>query len=905
MRNCIKWHKYALFIWQKGRKYIFCRTKTDMEEMRTTYNPKDFEERIYREWMDKGCFRAEIDPAKVPFTVMMPPPNITGQLHMGHAMDETMQDILTRFKRMQGYCALWLPGTDHASIATEVKIVEQMKKEGVSKQDIGREEFLRRAWAWKEKYGGRIVEQLKKLGSSCDWSRLAFTMDEKCSRAVHEAFFRLYHKGLIYRGDRIINWCPSCKTALSDAEVEYAEENGHFWYFAYPVEGSGEKIVIATTRPETMLGDTAVAVHPGDERYSALVGKTLFLPLTDRKIPVVADEYVDPEFGTGAVKITPAHDPNDFEVGLRHELPVIRVMNDDGSMNELAGEYAGLDRYEARKRIVAKMEELGLLVKIEPHAHNVGHCYRCHSTVEPIVSKQWFVSMKPLAKPAIDAVVQNKTKFTPDRFAKIYYNWLENIRDWCISRQLWWGHRIPVWYCDDCGATICERETPAVCPVCGSAHLHQDEDVLDTWFSSALWPFSTLGWPDETEDFKYFYPTDVLVTGYDIIPFWVMRMMFSGIEYTDKVPFRDVLIHGLVRDEQGRKMSKSLGNGIDPLEIIEKYGADSLRLALMTGVAPGNDTRFTDAKVEAARNFINKIWNASRFVLMNAKGIDIPNLSEIRLQPADRWIISRLQACIREVVVSLGKFDLGIAADKLTDFMWNDFCDWYIELSKPALYGGDPDKKRNALCVLMYVLKDALKLLHPFIPYVTEEIYSYLPDTQGMIINAEYPRYNSRLAYKKEAKAFEGVIDLIKTVRAMKVEVNCPPSRKVHVYLTTDARRLISVNKNAILRLAGASDVTVIESGAEAGEKIVSRVCEAGQIFIPLGELVDLEKEKLRLEKELDRVISEIARASGKLNNQSFVAKAPKKLVDDERAKLEKLLDARGKVEASLKALQE
>ena len=905
MRNCIKWHKYALFIWQKGRKYIFCRTKTDMEEMQTTYNPKDFEERIYREWMDKGCFRAEIDPAKVPFTVMMPPPNITGQLHMGHAMDETMQDILTRFKRMQGYCALWLPGTDHASIATEVKIVEQMKKEGVSKQDIGREEFLRRAWAWKEKYGGRIVEQLKKLGSSCDWSRLAFTMDEKCSRAVHEAFFRLYHKGLIYRGDRIINWCPSCKTALSDAEVEYAEENGHFWYFAYPVEGSGEKIVIATTRPETMLGDTAVAVHPGDERYSALVGKTLLLPLTDRKIPVVADEYVDPEFGTGAVKITPAHDPNDFEVGLRHELPVIRVMNDDGSMNELAGEYAGLDRYEARKRIVAKMEELGLLVKIEPHAHNVGHCYRCHSTVEPIVSKQWFVSMKPLAKPAIDAVVQNKTKFTPDRFAKIYYNWLENIRDWCISRQLWWGHRIPVWYCDDCGATICERETPAVCPVCGSAHLHQDEDVLDTWFSSALWPFSTLGWPDETEDFKYFYPTDVLVTGYDIIPFWVMRMMFSGIEYTDKVPFRDVLIHGLVRDEQGRKMSKSLGNGIDPLEIIEKYGADSLRLALMTGVAPGNDTRFTDAKVEAARNFINKIWNASRFVLMNAKGIDIPNLSEIRLQPADRWIISRLQACIREVVVSLGKFDLGIAADKLTDFMWNDFCDWYIELSKPALYGGDPDKKRNALCVLMYVLKDALKLLHPFIPYVTEEIYSYLPDTQGMIINAEYPRYNSRLAYKKEAKAFEGVIDLIKTVRAMKVEVNCPPSRKVHVYLTTDARRLISVNKNAILRLAGASDVTVIESSAEAGEKIVSRVCEAGQIFIPLGELVDLEKEKLRLEKELDRVISEIARASGKLNNQSFVAKAPKKLVDDERAKLEKLLDARGKVEASLKALQE
>ena len=875
-----------------------------MEEMQTTYNPKDFEERIYREWTENGCFRAQIDPAKVPFTVMMPPPNVTGQLHMGHAMDETMQDILVRFKRMQGYCALWLPGTDHASIATEVKIVEQMKKEGLTKQDLGREEFLRRAWAWKEKYGGRIVEQLKKLGSSCDWSRLAFTMDEKCSRAVKEAFFRLYNKGLIYRGDRIINWCPSCKTALSDAEVEYAEENGHFWHFAYPIEGSDEKIIIATTRPETLLGDTAVAVHPDDKRYSSLVGKLLLLPLTDRKIPVVADAYVDPEFGTGAVKITPAHDPNDFEVGQRHNLPVIRVMNDDGSMNELAGKYAGLDRYEARKRIVEDMDRLGLLVKIQPHAHNVGHCYRCHSTVEPIVSKQWFVKMKPLAKPAINAVAQNKTKFTPDRFAKIYYNWLENIRDWCISRQLWWGHRIPVWYCEDCGETICSVDTPSVCPKCGKTHLRQDEDVLDTWFSSALWPFSTLGWPEETADFNYFYPTDVLVTGYDIIPFWVMRMMFSGIEHTDKVPFRDVLIHGLVRDEQGRKMSKSLGNGIDPLEIIDKYGADSLRLSLVTGVAPGNDTRFTDAKVEAARNFINKIWNASRFVLMNAKDVDIPELSEIRLQPADRWIISRLQSTIREVVVALKKFDLGIAADKLIDFMWNDFCDWYIELCKPALYGGDVGKKRAALGVLMSVLKDALKLLHPFIPYVTEEIYSYLPGVNGYIMHAEYPRYNSRLAYKQEAKAFESVIDLIKTVRAMKVEVNCPPSRKVHVYLATQSRRLISVNKNSILRLAGASEVSFVENGAEAGEKIVSRVCDAGQIFIPLGELVDLEKEKVRLEKEYDRIVSEIARASGKLNNQSFIAKAPKKLVDDEKEKLEKLLDAKKKVEASLKSLE-
>ena len=877
-----------------------------MKEMQTTYDPREFEEKIYRTWMEKGCFRAEIDPAKVPFTVMMPPPNVTGQLHMGHAMDETMQDILVRFKRMQGYCALWLPGTDHASIATEVKIVEQMKKEGLSKQELGREEFLRRAWAWKEKYGGRIIEQLKKLGSSCDWSRLAFTMDEKCSKAVREAFFRLYQKGLIYRGSRIINWCPSCKTALSDAEVEYAEENGHFWYFNYPVEGGGA-ITIATTRPETLLGDTAVAVNPKDERYAAFVGKTLLLPLTDRKIPVVADEYVDPEFGTGAVKITPAHDPNDFEVGLRHNLPVIRVMNDDGTMNELAGpSFAGLDRYEARKRVVAEMEKLGLLVKIEPHAHNVGHCYRCHSTVEPIVSKQWFVRMKPLAKPAIDAVVKNKTKFTPDRFAKIYYNWLENIRDWCISRQLWWGHRIPVWYCGDCGEVVCTREgTPEVCPKCGGTHLTQDEDVLDTWFSSALWPFSTLGWPDETPDFSYFYPTDVLVTGYDIIPFWVMRMMFSGIEHTDKVPFRDVLIHGLVRDEQGRKMSKSLGNGIDPLEIIEKYGADSLRLSLVTGVAPGNDTRFTDTKVEASRNFINKIWNAARFVLMNVKDNQIPSLSEIKLQPADRWIISRLQACIREVDSALRKFDLGIAADKLTDFMWNDFCDWYIELSKPALYGEDAEKKRGALGVLLFVLENALRLLHPFIPFVTEEIYSYLPGDHGLIITADYPRYNSRLAYKKEAKAFESVIDLIKTVRAMKVEVNCPPSRKVHVFLATEARRLVSLNKNSILRLAGASEISFVAGGAEAGEKIVSRVCEAGQIFIPLGELVDLGKEKARLEKELDRIVGEIARASGKLANHNFISKAPKKLVEDERAKLEKFLDMKNKVEESLNALQD
>ena len=874
-----------------------------MTEMQTTYNPKNFEERIYAEWEKNGYFRAKVDPEKVPFTVMMPPPNITGQLHMGHAMDNTMQDTIVRFKRMQGYSVLWLPGTDHASIATEVKIVEQLKKEGIDKKELGREEFLRRAWAWKEKYGGRIVEQLKKIGSSCDWSRLAFTMDERCSNAVREAFFTLYHKGLIYQGSRIINWCPGCKTALSDAEVEYSEDAGFFWHIKYPVEGSEEFVVVATTRPETMLGDTAVAVNPSDPRYSHLVGKTLLLPLTDRRIPVVADEYVDKEFGTGAVKITPAHDPNDFEVGLRHNLEVIRVMNDDGSMNELAGAYAGLDRYEARKRIVADLEAQGLLVKVEPHTHNVGHCYRCHSTVEPIVSKQWFVRMAPLAKPAIDAVVKNKTKFIPDRFAKIYYNWLENIKDWCISRQLWWGHRIPVWYCEDCGEVICAKEDPTVCPKCGGAHLRQDEDVLDTWFSSALWPFSTLGWPEQTEDFRYFYPTDALVTGYDIIPFWVMRMMFSGLEYTGKVPFRDVLIHGLVRDEQGRKMSKSLGNGIDPLDVIDKYGADSLRLSLLTGVAPGNDTRYTDGKVEASRNFINKVWNAARFVAMNADGAELPAAGEVRLQPADRWIISRLQTCIREVTLAMQKYDLGIAADKLIDFMWNDFCDWYIELSKPALYGEDAEKKGGTLRVLLFVLDNALRLLHPFIPFVTEEIYSYLPETSGSIMTADYPRYNTKLSYKKEAKAFEGVIDLIKTVRAMKVAVNCPPTKKVKLFLVTDAKRLINLYKGAIVRLAGASEISFIESGSEVGEKTVSQVCEICHVFIPLGELVNIEEERKRLEKELDRVMGEIARAGGKLANGNFVSKAPKKLVDDERAKLEKFIDMKKKIEKQLEDL--
>ncbi len=875
-----------------------------MKEMNSTYNPKDFEERIYADWMKKGLFRAEVDEKKVPFTVMMPPPNVTGQLHMGHAMDETLQDTIIRFKRMQGYSALWLPGTDHAALATEVKICEKLREEeGITKEELGREEFLKRAWAWKEKYGGRIIEQLKKLGCSCDWSRLAFTMDEKCSKAVRTAFFNLYHKGLIYRGSRIINVCPQCKTALSDVEVEYSEDEGNFWYFVYPVEGSDEKITIATTRPETMLGDTAVAVNPSDKRYASFVGKMLSLPLTDRKIPVVADDYVDPEFGTGAVKITPAHDPNDFEVGLRKNLPMIRVMNDDGTMNEEAGRFAGLDRYEARKQIVSEMEQLGLLVKIQPHTHNVGHCQRCHSVVEPIVSKQWFVKMKPLAKPAIDAVMKNKTKFTPGRFSKIYYNWLENIKDWCISRQLWWGHRIPVWYCRDCGETICAPETPENCPKCNSKRLDQEEDVLDTWFSSALWPFSTLGWPDPTEDFRYFYPTDVLVTGYDIIPFWVMRMMFSGIEQTEKVPFQDVLIHGLVRDEQGRKMSKTLGNGIDPLEVIDKYGTDSLRLALLTGIAAGNDSRFTDTKVEAARNFINKLWNAARFVLLNVKDKKIPSFEEIKLQPVDRWIISRLMSTIREVTISLQKYDLGIAADKLTDFVWNDFCDWYIELSKPALYGEDAEKRNGALGVLLFVLENIVKLLHPFIPFVTEEIYSYLPNVSGSIMTADYPRYKTKLSYKKEAKTFEGIIDLVKTVRAVKVTVNCPPAKKVHLYLVTDSKRLVSVNRGSLTRLAGLSGIEFVSDGSEVEGKTVSQVCDLGQFFIPLGDMVNLEEEKKRLEKELDRIMDEISRAGGKLANNNFVAKAPKNLVDAEREKLDKYLDMKLKIEKQIQEL--
>ncbi|MDE7306811.1 MAG: valine--tRNA ligase [Clostridia bacterium] len=871
--------------------------------MEKTYAPKSFEDKLYREWEEGGCFKAVRDDNKVPFTVMMPPPNITGQLHMGHAMDETMQDAVIRFKRMQGYCALWLPGTDHASIATEVKVVEQIKAEGLSKESLGREGFLKRVWAWKDKYNARIVQQLKKLGSSCDWSRLTFTMDEKCSKAVKEVFVNLYNKKLIYRGSRIINWCPQCKTALSDAEVEYAEEDGHFWHIKYFVEGEDAALEVATTRPETMFGDTAVAVNPADERYKRFIGKNVILPVVNKPIPVVGDEHADMEFGTGVVKITPAHDPNDFEVGTRHNLPIVRVMNDDGTMNELAGKFAGLNRYECRKKLVEELKASGNLVSVEPHAHNVGHCYRCHDTVEPIVSKQWFVKMEGLARPAINAVIDKKITFVPERFAKTYYNWMENVKDWCISRQLWWGHRIPVWYCGDCGKEICSKTDVEICPNCGSKNVTQDEDVLDTWFSAALWPFSTLGFPEDTSDLEYFYPGDVLVTGYDIIFFWVARMIFSGLEHMRKVPFRDVLIHGLVRDEKGRKMSKSLGNGVDPLEVIDKYGADSLRFSLLQGVAPGNDTRYSDAKVEACRNFMNKIWNASRFVIMNAENGNIKPLSEFRLSPADKWIISKLQSAIRDVTLAMNKFELGIACQIMYDFMWSDFCDWYIELVKPVLKSEDENKRDGALSVLVFVLENALKLLHPFIPFITDEIYRSLPNSKGTIMTAEFPRYNSKLLYKKDSQAFEGIIDIIKSVRAVKTELDCPPSKKVSLYIASESKRLISANEDSILKLAGAKDIIFVSSAAEAGENAVTKVLAIGTLYIPMGELVDTEKEKSRLSAELERVTAEIARADGKLNNQGFVAKAPKKLVDDERAKLNKFIEMREKILNQLKSL--
>ena len=873
-----------------------------------TYDPKQVEDRLYKKWMDKGYFHAEIDKNKKPFTIVIPPPNITGQLHMGHALDNTLQDILIRWKRMQGYCALWLPGTDHASIATEAKIVEAMAKEGLTKEMIGREKFLERAWEWKKHYGGRIVEQLKKLGSSCDWDRERFTMDEGLSRAVKEVFIRLYKKGLIYRGERIINWCPKCNTSISDAEVEYEEQQGSFWHIKYTVKDSDEYIVIATTRPETMLGDTAVAVHPDDDRYRHLVGKKVILPLINREIPIIADEYVEKDFGTGAVKITPAHDPNDFEVGLRHNLPQIRIMNDDATMNENAGQYQGMDRYEARKRIVKDLEQLGLLIKVEGHTHNVGTCYRCSTVIEPLISKQWFVKMKPLAEPAIEIVKNGTIKFVPERFSKIYFNWMENIQDWCISRQLWWGHRIPAYYCQECGHMMVDYDMPDVCPKCGSSRIEQDPDTLDTWFSSALWPFSTLGWPDNTEDLQYFYPTDVLVTGYDIIFFWVARMIFSGVEHMGKEPFKYVFIHGIVRDALGRKMSKSLGNGIDPLEIIDRYGTDALRFALTIGNSPGNDLRFSDEKVEASRNFANKIWNASRFVLMNFDDdIDFSKVDEGKFTLPDKWILSRINALTREVTENMEKFELGIALQKVYEFIWEEFCDWYIELVKPRLYDRDSEGRLEAQFVLNYVLGTAMKLLHPYMPFITEEIYTHLINDDESIMISKWPEYNEKYSFPEEEKKMRIVMDAIRNIRNIRAEMNVPASRKAKViFVTADGenRNILMGGKSFFERLAGASEIAVQADKSGISSDAVASIIEGAEIYIPLEDLIDIEKEIERLEKEKANLEKELERVNGKLNNAGFVAKAPAKVVEEEKAKKVKYQDMYDKVVERLKALK-
>ena len=871
--------------------------------MEKTYQPQLFEKKLYEFWSKGGYFGAKPNPEKEPFTIVMPPPNITGQLHMGHALDETVQDIIIRFKRMSGYEALWIPGTDHASIATEVKIVDKLKAEGLDKREIGREEFLRRAWEWKKQYGGRIVEQLKTLGSSCDWSREAFTMDENLSAAVLEVFCKLYDKGLIYRGDRIINWCPTCGTALSDAEVEYSEKDSFLWHFRYPLKDGSGYIEVATTRPETIPGDTAVAVNPKDPKYKHLVGKILVLPVNGREIPIVADNYVEMGFGSGAVKITPAHDPNDFEVGLRHNLPVIRVMDDNGVMNELAGKYNGLTRDECRKQIVEDLKEGGFLVKIEPYKHNVGECYRCSTIVEPIVSKQWFVKMKPLAEPAVAAVKKRKVEFIPKRFEKTYFNWMENVRDWCISRQLWWGHRIPAYYCDDCGEMTVSKTKVEVCPKCGGKHVRQDEDVLDTWFSSALWPFSTLGYPKKTKDLEYFYPTNVLVTAYDIIFFWVARMIFSGIENMGEVPFSEVLIHGLVRDSQGRKMSKSLGNGIDPLEIIDKYGADTLRFSLATGIAPGSDTRYSEEKVESCRNFMNKLWNASRFLIMNMEGKELKDISELKKLPVDKWILTKLQGLIKEVTINLNKYEIGLAAGKIYDFVWSDFCDWYIETEKPLLYGDNEKLKIHALSMLSYVLETVLKLLHPFVPFVTEEIFQILHPDKALIVE-EWPKYNKRLTYYAEAKAFEGVMNLIKAVRNIRAEMNVAPSKRVTLLIKDNEHRpFFEKTAMFIEKLAGASHVEFVKE-KPTDVKVSTAVSDSVEVYIPLGELVDTEKEIARLTKELENTEKEILRAEGMLGNQKFVANAPKALVEKERDKLEKYRQKRDKLSEQIENLK-
>ena len=863
------------------------------KELPKVYDPREVEGRIYAQWEENKCFAGIRDAKKKPYTIVMPPPNVTGQLHMGHAMDCTLQDILIRFKRMQGYAALWVPGTDHAGIATQIKVEEELRvKEGLTRYDLGREKFLERVWDWKNTYGNRIVAQQKKMGASCDWDRARFTMDEGCSKAVRETFCELYEKGLIYKGSRIINWCPHCTTALSDAEVEYVDKPGHLWHMRYPLTDGSGYLVVATTRPETMMGDTGVAVNPNDERYTHLVGKTCILPLMDREIPIVADDYVEMDFGTGCVKMTPAHDPNDFEVGLRHNLDTIKVIADDGTINENGGKYVGMDRYEARKAVVADLEALGLLEKTEDYSHNVGTCYRCHNDVEPIISAQWFVKMQPLAQEAIRVVQEGETRFVPDRFSKTYLNWMENVHDWCISRQLWWGHQIPVWYCDDCGHMTVTRTDPTVCEKCGSAHITRDPDVLDTWFSSALWPFSTMGWPEKTEDLDYFYPTDVLVTGYDIIFFWVARMIFSGCEQTKKTPFHTVFIHGLVRDDKGRKMSKSLGNGIDPLEMAEQYGADALRFNLVTGNSPGNDMRFYTERCEAMRNFANKIWNASRFLMMNLTIED--NALPEKLELEDKWILSKLNAVVKEVTENMDHYELGVAAQKIYDFIWDDYCDWYIEMTKARLQGEDAGAKEQAQRVLCYVLTDILKLLHPFMPFLTEEIWQALPHekdlTEKFLMLQAWPEYQDALAFPQEEKAVELLMDAVKAVRARRSEMNVPPSKKAHLTIASQETAAFTAGIPFLKRLAYASDVEVADpAGFTAPKGSVEVVTSAARIAMPLAELVDLAQEKARIEKALKKNEGELDKLNKKLSNPGFLAKAPENVVAAEKERAEKL----------------
>ena len=873
-----------------------------MKELDKTYNPSEIEGRIYDKWMEKKYFHAEVNRDKKPFTIVMPPPNITGQLHMGHALDNTMQDILIRYKRMQGYEALWQPGTDHAAIATEVKVIQNLKTKGIEKKDLTRDQFLKYAWEWKDEYGGRIVRQLKKLGSSADWDRERFTMDEGCSEAVKEVFIRLYEKGYIYKGSRIINWCPVCKTSISDAEVEHVEQEGHFWHIKYPIVGEeGRFVEIATTRPETMLGDTAVAVNPDDERYKDIVGKMLLLPIVNKEIPVIADPYVDKEFGTGCVKITPAHDPNDFEVGKRHNLPEINVMNDDGTINANGGKYEGMDRYEARKAIVAELESMGLLVKVVPHVHAVGTHDRCKTTVEPLVKQQWFVKMDEMAKPAIAALKEGRLKFVPENYGKTYLHWLEGIRDWCISRQLWWGHRIPAYYCDECGEMVVSKDAPTCCPKCGCTHMTQDPDTLDTWFSSALWPFSTLGWPKKTPEYEYFYPTDVLVTGYDIIFFWVIRMVFSGIEQTGKEPFHTVLIHGLVRDSQGRKMSKSLGNGIDPLEVIDKYGADALRMTLMTGNAPGNDMRFYYERVEASRNFANKIWNASRFIMMNMEKASTDNVSLEDLTMADKWILTKCNSLIEEVTENLDRYEMGIALQKVYDFVWEEFCDWYIEMVKPRLWDDGNKSQAAAIWTLKTVLIQSLKLLHPFIPFVTEEIFCNLQDEEESIMVSSWPVSKPEWNFTEEEEAVEMMKDAVRAIRTVRTSMNVPPSKKATVYVVSEdakVREIFEHNKIFFATLGYANEVLIQSAKAGIAEDAVSAVTARATMYMPFAELVDVAKEIERLEKEEKKLEGELKRSNSMLSNERFISKAPAEKIAEEKAKLEKY-------EATMKQVQE